>query len=134
MSKVETKLMAIPDAVAEKLERVLADKNEFKRLTANKGEELKQWLTMEVSDRMEPVSRNLEGELRRQGEHLVERLRPILEKIDNSESFTVRMNLYTVKGNMLTLNVNGNYMPDDTNTMDYMVMLSKAQNEISSAV
>lgn len=84
MSKVETKLMAIPDAVAEKLERVLADKNEFKRLTANKGEELKQWLTMEVSDRMEPVSRNLEGELRRQGEHLVERLRPILEKIDNA--------------------------------------------------
>ena len=39
---------------------------------------------MEVSDCMEPVSRSLEGELRRQVEHLVARIRPILEKIDKA--------------------------------------------------
>ena len=82
MSKVETKLRAIPNAVAEKLEKVLADKREFKRLTTNKGEELKKWLIKQVSVPMDSISMKVAGELRRQGEHLVERLRPILEKID----------------------------------------------------
>ncbi len=84
MSKVKIKLRAIPNAVAEKLEKALADKNEFKRLTANKGEELEKWLIKQVSARMDSISTELAGELRRQGEHLVKRLRPILEIIDDT--------------------------------------------------
>lgn len=84
LSKVESGLSMIPGAVAEKLEKVLADSGEFKRLTANKGERLKNWLAREVSDRMEPISRNLDRELRAQGAHLIKQLRPILEKIDEA--------------------------------------------------
>lgn len=84
LSKVKNKLSEIPTAVAKKLEEVFDDSGEFKRLTANQGEELKSWLAREVADRMEPISRSLDGELRRQGEHLIRRLRPILEKIDNA--------------------------------------------------
>ncbi|MBQ6337948.1 MAG: dynamin family protein [Kiritimatiellae bacterium] len=84
LSKVEGELSEIPNAIANKLETILGDNDKFKRFTANKGEELKGWLTKEVSDRMEPISRSLDGELRRQGEHLTERLRPILEKIDST--------------------------------------------------
>ena len=84
LSKVENLLSKIPDAVANKLEKVLKDSGEFKRLLAKKGAGLSDWLRMEVSDRMEPISRSLDGELRRQGDHLLERLRPILEKIDEA--------------------------------------------------
>lgn len=84
MSKVKNDLAEIPNAVAEELEKVLADKSEFKRLTSNKGKELQNWLTRKVSDQMEPISRKLDGELRRQGEHLIGRLLPILAKIDEA--------------------------------------------------
>ena len=84
LSKVESKLSEIPDSVTKKLESMLADNDEFKRLTANKGEGLNIWLAREVTDQMEPFFRSLNGELRRQGESLVGRLRPILAKIDDS--------------------------------------------------
>jgi GTPase SAR1 family protein len=84
LSKVKGQLTAIPGAVAEKLDGILADGGEFKRLTKNEGEALKDWLTREMADQMEPIARKLDGELRRQGEHLVRRLRPILAKIDNA--------------------------------------------------
>lgn len=84
MSKIESKLAEIPDEVATKLERVLGDKGEFKRLMSKKGAGLSEWLTREVADRMEPISRGLDGELRRQGDHLLARLRPILERVDEA--------------------------------------------------
>ena len=84
MSKVQTKLAVIPNAVAEKLEKILADNDEFKRLTRNKCKELQNWMTREVSDQMDPIVRSLDVELRRHGDHLVNRIRPILEQIDNA--------------------------------------------------
>lgn len=84
LSKVENLLSKIPDEVANKLEKVLEDNGKFKRLMAKKGAGLSDWLRTEVSDRMEPLSRSLDGELRRQGDHLLERLRPNLEKIDEA--------------------------------------------------
>lgn len=83
LSDVNDQLKAIPDAVAADLDVVLSDNDEFKRLTATNGESLKVWLARKVVDRMEPIARHLDGELRRQGEHLIKRIRPILAKIDS---------------------------------------------------
>ncbi len=51
--------------------------------------------------------------------------RSILKKIKNSESFTTQMNVKNTKGETLTLDVIGNYMPDGTAAMDYIVILRK---------
>lgn len=84
MSKVQADLEVIPKVVVEKLEKVLADNAEFKKLTRNKGEELINWLARKVSDQMDPIARSLDTELRRQSDLLIRRLRPILEQIDDA--------------------------------------------------
>ena len=81
LSKVESDLAAIPNAVTEELEKTLEDKSEFKRLTANKCEELNSWLTVKVSNRIDPICRRLDRELRQQENHLLAQLCPILEEI-----------------------------------------------------
>ena len=84
MAKARQELERIPDEIADSLAKKLEDKNEFKRLTKNKGAELQSWLSREVADRFDATVKATMNELRRQGEHLVERLRPILERIDEA--------------------------------------------------
>lgn len=55
--------------------------------------------------------------------------RGILDKIVNSEPFSIPVNMKSKDGKLLELNTNGYYMPDETNTMDYVVILSKRQED-----
>lgn len=55
--------------------------------------------------------------------------RDILNKIENSEAFSTQINIKSANGELLTLNANGNYMPDETDTMDYIVILSKSRDD-----
>ena len=49
----------------------------------------------------------------------------ILQKIIRSEPFTTQLYIKDKNGDPLPLNVTGNYIPDDTNTLDYIVTLGK---------
>ncbi|MBQ6336967.1 MAG: EAL domain-containing protein, partial [Ruminococcus sp.] len=49
----------------------------------------------------------------------------ILQKIIRSESFATQLYIKDKNGDPLPLNVTGNYIPDDTNTLDYIVTLGK---------
>ena len=80
MAKARSKLENIPGNIADNLAKKLEDKDEFKRLTSNKGAELQTWLSRKVSDSFDSVVETTRHELRRQSEHLTERLRPILKK------------------------------------------------------
>ena len=82
LSKAKSDLAAIPNAVTEDLERTLQGKSEFKRLTANKCEALKNWLLAKVSERTDPIYKSVNWKLNERGEKLLMRLRPIFEKID----------------------------------------------------
>lgn len=84
LSKVENNLAVIPDTVTKELEKALEDKSEFKRLTADKCKELNNWLTAKVSDRIDPICRRVDRELRQQGKNLLAQLRPILKEIDDN--------------------------------------------------
>lgn len=47
----------------------------------------------------------------------------IMEKIENSESFSEVLKTNNVKGEPLSLNVHGNYIQDDTENMNYIITL-----------
>ena len=84
MAKARSSLGPIPAKIADALAKKLEDKDEFKRLTGNKGAKLKEWLSRKVADNFDAVVETTMNELRHQSEHLAERLRPILKKIDEA--------------------------------------------------
>ncbi len=51
--------------------------------------------------------------------------RRLMTKIKNAEPFAEQMTLKDSSGGTLTLNLHGNYMPDDAHTMDYIIIMSK---------
>ena len=53
--------------------------------------------------------------------------RDIHKKIVSSEAFSTKLKINKEIGETLTLNVSGNYIPDETNTMDYIIILSNAE-------
>lgn len=76
-------------------------------------------------------ARELEQILNREG--FIERIssregpsvyRDILRKITASEPFNSQMNIKNKHGDMIPLNISGYYMPDDTDVMNYIVILS----------
>ena len=84
MAKARSELESIPNNIADTLAKKLEDKDEFKRLTSKKGTELQAWLSRKVSGSFDSIVKTTMRELRRQSEHLTERLRPILKKIDEA--------------------------------------------------
>ena len=52
--------------------------------------------------------------------------RGIMKKIKNSESFTDSFEITNSKGEILRLSITGSYMPDETNSMDYIVILGRS--------
>ena len=84
MAKARSELESIPNNIADNLAKKLEDKDEFKRLTSKKGTELQAWLSRKVSGSFDSIVKTTMRELRRQSEHLTERLRPILKKIDEA--------------------------------------------------
>ncbi len=55
--------------------------------------------------------------------------RGILKKIKSSKAFSTKMNMKKPDGETLTLSVSGNYMPDETDTMDYIVVLGRRNED-----
>ena len=55
--------------------------------------------------------------------------RGILKKIKSSKAFSTKMNMKKPDGEILTLSVSGNYMPDETDTMDYIVVLGRRNED-----
>ena len=49
----------------------------------------------------------------------------VLQSIKNSENFTAQININKPDGAQITLDVKGTYMPDETDVMNYIVILSK---------
>lgn len=62
---------------------------------------------------------------RRGPEDSTEMHRRLMAKIKNAEPFIELMTLKDSSGGTLTLNLHGNYMPDDAQTMDYIIIMSK---------
>ena len=54
---------------------------------------------------------------------------PLLEYVRNSKSFETVLNIPNSKGKTLKLNVFGDYIIDDTDTMDYIITARKAASE-----
>ena len=74
----------------------------------------------------------LETELN--GENFIDRIgsendlsvyKEVLEHIQKTEPFSTTVSMRNANGDRVTLNAVGNYIPDETNTMDYIIILSK---------
>lgn len=55
--------------------------------------------------------------------------RDILKKIKSSEPFSEKLSIKNANGESVELNAIGNYMPDETNTMNYIIILSSISKE-----
>lgn len=55
--------------------------------------------------------------------------RSIQNEIKSSRTFSTKMDMINADGDTLTLNVSGNYIPDDTDTADYIVVLSRQRDD-----
>ena len=78
----------------------------------------------------------LETELN--GENFIDRIgsendlsvyKEVLEHIQKTEPFSTTVSMRNANGDRVTLNAVGNYIPDETNSMDYIIILSKPAEE-----
>ena len=53
----------------------------------------------------------------------------VLEHIQKTEPFSTSVSMRNANGDRVTLNAVGNYIPDETNSMDYIIILSKPAEE-----
>jgi hypothetical protein len=84
-------------------------------------------------------AQELETELN--GEHFIDRIgsendlsvyKDVLKHIQKTEPFSTMVSMRNANGDRVTLNAVGNYIPDETNTMDYIIILSRPSEETSS--